>query len=468
MIEVTGLSARAGETVLLEPLDLTLAAGETLVVLGDSGAGKSTLGAALAGAANLGVQLSGVITLRESPTPDARVPRSGRTRPTPGPAVVYLPQDPADALDPVRRIGAVLRELAGRRSGVEQACAAARLNPSLLRRFPHQLSGGQQQRAALAQLLVVEPAVLVLDEPTSGLDPTTAAELVDRLTDLCARGTALVLLTHDHAAARRLGGAAIELSRGRVVRRGPVAELAAEPAAGPDRARPPAGPPRLSARGLRVADRAGRTVLRGIDLDVSVGEVVAVVGRSGAGKTTLGRALAGLVSATGTVTVDGTVLPARRRRAHRRAVQYVHQDTRATFRAHRPVVEQVARPAVLLRGLAPAAARAEAEAVLGGLGLAPDLVARRPGTLSGGQLQRAAVARALLARPAVLVADEVTSALDARHRGLVLAALRAAGDTAVVVISHDLPAVDAVADRVVVVADGLLSPSPGRRPSGTR
>jgi peptide/nickel transport system ATP-binding protein len=114
---------------------------------------------------------------------------------------------------------------------------------------------------------------------------------------------------------------------------------------------------------------------------------------------------------------------------------------------------------VLLRGVAPAAARAEAAALLAALGLDPAVADRRPGTLSGGQLQRAAVARAVAARPAVLVADEVTGALDARRRTLLLTALddlRRTHDTAILLVSHDLPLVEEVADRVLVVADGAL------------
>src|SRR5690606_23483920 len=105
----------------------------------------------------------------------------------------------------------------------------------------------------------------------------------------------------------------------------------------------------------------------------------------------------------------------KRTAAQRRAVQYVHQDPRSTFRPHRPVDEQVARPAVLLRAIPKDAALAEARDLLARLGVDPAVASRHPVTLSGGQLQRATVARALVARPAVLVCDEVTSALDAAH-----------------------------------------------------
>ncbi|GEL24910.1 ABC transporter ATP-binding protein [Pseudonocardia sulfidoxydans NBRC 16205] len=460
VLEITGLCADAGEHRLLHDVDLVLDRGEVLAVLGESGAGKSTLGLALLGESAPGVELS--------VSGDSRCRDYRRSRPSG--SVALLPQHPGAVLDPVRRVGPVLRELAalrhrdraGRATAIADACEAARFDPTLLRRFPHQLSGGQQQRAALAQTLVTGPDVVVLDEPTTGLDPATSAELVERLDVLRARGTALVLLTHDLDVARALGGRAMRLDHGRVVARGTVAELLGPAAPHEVPTGRLIGDVRLQVRGLAIADRTGRPVLHGVDLDARAGELLGVVGLSGAGKTTLGRCVAGLAPARGTVRVDGALLSARigrRSRAQRRAVQYVHQDPRATFLAHRNVVDQVARPAVLLRNVPTAAARDEAHELLTRLGVAPEVAARRPGTLSGGQLQRAAVARALLAHPSVLVCDEVTSALDAAHRDHLLAAidaLRHDHDTTVLLICHDLPLVERVADRIVVVDDGRV------------
>nr|WP_238590203.1 ATP-binding cassette domain-containing protein [Pseudonocardia sp. AL041005-10] len=166
---------------------------------------------------------------------------------------------------------------------------------------------------------------------------------------------------------------------------------------------------------------------------------------------------------SGTVRVDG-----RDPAGDRRAVQYVDQDGRSAFLDHRPVLDQVARPAVLLRGRSPADARAAAVAQLERLGVSAATAARRPGGLSGGQLQRASVARALLAGPTVLVADEATSALDGGHRALLLAELRRLcreDGTAVLLISHD-PVAVASADRVVTLVDGRVAAAPQPVPAG--
>lgn len=133
------------------------------------------------------------------------------------------------------------------------------------------------------------------------------------------------------------------------------------------------------------------------------------------------------------------------------------QDARAAFDEHRPVVRQVARTAVRLRGADAETAGREAADVLARLGLPEELVRRRPGELSGGELQRAALARALLARPRVLLCDEITSGLDAVTRRDIVRTLAELvgerGDVALVLITHDL-ATAALAHRVAVLDAG--------------
>ncbi len=209
----------------------------------------------------------------------------------------------------------------------------------------------------------------------------------------------------------------------------------------------------------------GRTpVLRVPRLALRAGECLAVVGRSGSGKTTLGRCLAGLHRHhDGTVLLDGVPLPRSLRHRDRErlaAVQYVFQDARAAFDEHRPVLDQVARTAVRLRGTDAHAARAEALDTFARLGLTHALARRRPGALSGGELQRAALARALLARPRVLVCDEITSGLDTVTRRALLDLL--AGLPAdrpglsLVLITHD-PQTARLAHRTVVVEAGHVT-----------
>ncbi|QFG26184.1 ABC transporter ATP-binding protein [Actinomadura sp. WMMB 499] len=490
LLEIRALSAHAARVPLLEGVGLTVAAGTIAAVVGPSGSGKTTLGLAALGASRPGIRLGGEVRLDgadllAAPEPRRRVLRTG----TAG----HLPQHPETVLDPVRRIGGPLAELAAlrhrarpdRRAAARAALATAGLpGPEFPRRFPHQLSGGQQRRAALASALVTGARLLVLDEPTSGLDPVTAAALGDRLDALAADGTALLLLTHDLPLVRRLAAHVTVLEHGRAVAQGPPERVLDAPSGRRAAPRPAPAVTARSAAGVTAADvavrrRTGRSPLAGpVSLSFPPGTATALIGPSGAGKTTFGRVLAGLTPPTaGAVAHDGVRLArrvGRRSAAGRRAVQYVHQSAAESFEAHRPVLSQIAATGRLLRGLPPAAAEAEARGVAARLGLDGAQLGRLPAALSGGQLQRCALARALMARPALLVCDEVTSALDEPTRDRVLDELPGLlpADAALLLVTHDLAAVRRAAATVAVLDGGrcvqhtglrefLASPSPG-------
>lgn len=478
-LRVRGLDARVGDKRLLDAIDLDVRSGEVTVVLGESGSGKTTLGLALLGGRRGAAEPSGSAVLDGIELLETSGNRPG--------LVGHLPQHPGAVLNPVRRIGGVLTELASSRHpkhdrsfAVNEALRRARLRPDaeLLRRYPHQLSGGQHQRVALAQTLVSEPRVLVLDEPTTGLDTVTRAEMIATLTELARTGTAIVLLTHDLGLARQIGHRILVLRDGVVVERGDAGKVLVDPDHEharelveaeprlPDEpvARQDSGPADdrcLSASGLGKKTVNGTPLLREVDLVVRRGRSIGIVGRSGAGKTTLGRCLAGLTRAdSGRVSLDGKPLAPgirRRTRAQRTAVQYIHQDARASFDAFRPVVNQLARSARLSRGMSKRTAGAEAFRVLATVGVDEADGARRPAGLSGGQLQRAAVARALLADPAVLICDEITSAQDMVNQSELIELLAWTARTArvsLVLISHDLPAIASLVDEICVLDAG--------------
>ncbi|WP_245782505.1 ABC transporter ATP-binding protein [Actinokineospora terrae] len=450
VVEVVGLRVEVGRA-LVDGVSFGVGKGEVLAIVGASGSGKTTVGLALLGEFPVGAGVSGDVRVR------------GR--------VGFVPQHPGAVLNPVRRVGAVLRELATA-AEVGRAVEAARFPRALLDRYPHQLSGGQQQRLVLAQALLCDPAVVVADEPTTGLDRETRDEVVAEFASIVARGTALVVLSHDMEVVRALADHVVVLRAGKVIESGPAAELLTAPRhpytrallVEPLRA---AANDAISAERLRIegltAKHGRNVVLQDIDLHVSAGECVAVMGPSGSGKTTLARCIVGLhPPSEGTVALDGRPL-ARTLRSRSRedlaAVQYVFQDARASFDHRRPVLDQVARTAARLRGMSTADSRSAALAALAEVRLTEETARRRPATLSGGELHRAALARALLARPRVLVCDEITTGLDAVTRTSVLrllAALRAAHGLTLVLITHDHAVADHLADRVVTLHNGLV------------
>ena len=484
MISVRGLTARAGPAVLLDGVSFEAAPGRVVALVGESGSGKTTTGLALLGAHHPDVMLSGQILVDGVDIlADAAAAEAVRGR-----SVGFVPQDPAAALNPARQVGRVLTEVARHHAGgamadqaVADALAAAQLGTeaALLRRHPHQLSGGQQQRMVMAQALAAGPGVLVLDEPTTCLDSVARSRLISELDQLVRGGLGLVLLCHDLGLVRALADDLVVLQRGRVCEAGRAADVlararhpytaelvAAEPILHRGREEPRAGAEVLTAVDITARHRRSRgrpVVLDGVSASVARGACLAVVGVSGSGKTTLARCLVGLhADYAGEVVLEGHRLaPAARRRSREqlRSVQYVAQDSRGSFDPRRPVVDAVARVAMKLGGLDAHAAMAEAMKLLARLGVDASTASRRPPQCSGGELQRAALARALVVGPEVVVCDEITSSLDVVTQASVLALLdelRRKEGMALVFISHDLAVVSRIAERVAVIDCGRI------------
>ncbi|MCZ8106336.1 MAG: ABC transporter ATP-binding protein [Burkholderiales bacterium] len=228
-------------------------------------------------------------------------------------------------------------------------------------------------------------------------------------------------------------------------------------------------PPLLSIEDLsvsfRVPDATGRSVrrvnaVRGVTLSVARGQVLGIVGESGSGKSTVARTVVGLNEPTaGTIKVDGAVLPARRGAAARAGLQMVFQDHASTLNPFQTVarilddVMRVANP-----GMSTAERRAQAGLLIDRIGLDASALERRPSGFSGGQRQRISIARALSARPRLLICDEPTSALDVSVQAQILALLHTlrTDGLSMVFISHNLAVVRQVADRIAVMFAGLV------------
>ncbi|GIG34673.1 nickel ABC transporter ATP-binding protein NikE [Cellulomonas pakistanensis] len=498
VLEVAGLRVafpRGGE--VLHGVDLRVAAGECVAVVGGSGAGKSVLARTLVGLAGEGARadvradrlaLLGRDALRFS----GRDWRAARGR-----DVGLVLQDALGSLDPLRTVGAEVGEaLAVRRPGAGPAAPrvdrAERVLAALdeaglpdpavrARQRPGELSGGMRQRALIASAVVARPPLLVADEPTTALDATVAARVLDLLAGLRDSGTAVVLVTHDLGAVARVADRVLVLQDGRVVEEGPTAAVLGAPREAYTRelvaaARLGDGPGDVAAPGAAVLEGRGLrrvfplpgggslTAVDGVDVAVRAGEAVGLVGESGSGKTTLARLLlAADAPDAGEVLLDGrpwSALPERDRRALRSGIRLVPQDPLGTVDP-RLTVRAVLR-AALATAPHPSARRdrdAAAAALLARVHLPAEVLDRRPRTLSGGQRQRVAIARALASEPRVLLLDEPVSALDVQVQAAVLdllVELRRDTGVAMVLVSHDLGVVRRVCDRVLVMSGGRV------------
>ena len=447
-IDVRDLTVTIGEGDLVSRASFHLEAGEIAALVGESGSGKTTTALALLGEKPPGAVLSGSVEI------DGRVG--------------FIPQQPSAALNPVRRIGSALAEIARLhvpknqvRHRVLDALRRARMpdGERFLRRYPHQLSGGQQQRIVLAQALIGEPGLLIADEPTTGQDPVVRAEIAAELRAVSQQGVAILLLTHDLDLVRDLAHRVLLVEGGRIR----ASDVDAVTATAPVATAPPQNTePVLSVRELTAGHR-GTDTLHGVSLQVAAGERLAVLGRSGSGKTTLARCVSGLHRhRSGEVVLDDRPLPPvlrRRTRDQLARVQHVFQDARASFSEFTPVLDQVARTAERLRAVPRDRARARAADELAQLGIPESTASRPPSGLSGGELQRAALVRAVLAEPDVLICDEITSGLDPKRRADlldVLAKLQHNTGCALLIITHDLAGVAGLAHRVLVLDEGRV------------
>ena len=461
--------ARRRGAEILRDIDLSIAAGECLAIVGSSGAGKSVLTRSLLGLTQAEPDWTVCAERFEFTGRDVRRARQSTWRRLRGSAVSLVLQDALQSLDPLRTIGAEVGEALAvhgvprseRRTAVIDALTAAGLPDAeeRLGQRPGQLSGGMRQRALIASAIVGDPSLIIADEPTTALDPITAARVLDLLGSIRDRGAGVLLVSHDLAAVSRVADRVAVISEGRIVETGPTTRVLTAPrhdatrrlvAAIPSGAAAPATEPGRELIALREVRRTfaapggGEAGVRGASLSVRAGESLGIVGASGAGKTTLARILVGAERPdSGTVETQGSA-------AEEPVIRLIPQDPLSTFDPR----WRVSRIVGTSRRSASAPSAAE---LLSQVGLDPELLDRRPVSLSGGQRQRVAIARALAAEPDVLVCDEPVSALDAATQADVLALLRRLQEergVALVFVSHDLAAVRSLCSRTLVLRGG--------------
>ncbi|MBS7705097.1 ABC transporter ATP-binding protein [Chelatococcus asaccharovorans] len=459
---VSGLSVAAGTTTIVDDVSFTLSQGRPMTLLGASGSGKSLVAHAIMGSLPPGLTASGAIHLDGADlfaADDRPDTRWGRT-------IALLPQEPWLALDPTMRIGAQVMEVHRHLHGARPAEARRRGLSDLAEvgladradAYPFALSGGMCQRAAIAIAHAAGAGLLIADEPTKGLDAVLRDGVVARLRREVEQGRLLLTITHDIAVAKALGGMIGVMLDGRLVEFGPAAEVLERPrhdyaraliAADPSHWRAPSlpAPTDVVVQGHKLAKSfGGRELFSGLDISVRRGEVIAITGPSGCGKTTIGNLLLGLAAPdAGGVERSRGVAPQR--------FQKLYQDPPAAFAPHQTLRRGLEHLLKLHR-----LPWRQAEEAMERLALAPVLLDRRPGEVSGGELQRFAILRALLLDPVFLFADEATSRLDPVSQQDVVAilidAVRNRG-LALLIVTHEIALAERVASRVIRIGSDL-------------
>jgi peptide/nickel transport system ATP-binding protein len=500
---VTEVATPEGRRTVVDRVTLDVSPGETLCVAGESGSGKS---------------MTALSIMRLLPEPTARIAsgsislngrdltglRESQMRRVRGNEIAMIFQEPMTSLNPVLTIGRQLTEAirahrpVGRteaRADAIRALDAVRIGEAARRlgQYPHELSGGMRQRVMIAIALACNPKVLIADEPTTSLDVTVQAQILALIRTLQRDfGTALMLITHDMGVVAEMADRVIVMRHGREVETGSVRQIFQAPrdpytrsllesvprlgamAGKPDTPLQPASAPVVTVGDLNVTfDLGGGLLVRsrhrhrikavdGISFQVGAGETLSLVGESGCGKSTTGKALLGLVPWKGSIQIAGTAtagLNSAAMRKVRREIQMVFQDPYASLDGRMTVGDLVAEPMVVHRVAAGSELRDRVASLFRRVGLEPEHMRRHPHEFSGGQRQRICIARALSLSPKIIVADESVSALDVSVQARVLALLaelQAELGIAYLFIAHDMAVVEQISHRVAVMFRGRI------------
>ncbi len=510
-LEIT-FNMKRGPVHAVRGVSFALKRGEMLAVVGESGCGKTAmcrtimrLHAGSAHVKNGSIMLAAeadagpdagpldILSLSDAEMDDIR-----------GRRIAMILQDPMSSLDPTYSVGDQIAEVIlrhGSRSGAsgggrsvskrEARAEAVRLLETVgiddaekrSKEHPFMFSGGMRQRVAIAVALAAGPDILICDEPTTSLDPGTQEQVMALIGELRRTlGLSVIFITHDIGLVREQADRVLIMKEGKIIESGPCEEIFEDPReeytkelifyAGygkgkshthgeirfrdgvPFHEEGHEHRPLIEVRNVvksyeKPGREAGRlTVLDGFSMDVGRGEIVGIVGPSGAGKSTLARLVMEMeIPDSGQIRFLEDVRK-----------QMIFQDSVAAFNEHMTIEEIIAEPMMLGASgekLRKKAALERARSMMDQVGLPAELAARYPYDVSGGQRQRAAIARALITDPDLLVADEPISSLDVPVQSQIVHLIqKLAGERqlTVLLIAHDLPMVMHVADRIVEIS----------------
>jgi len=506
---------------VVRDVSFSVAPGETVAIVGESGSGKSVTSLSImrllqSDSSRIeGTIMLGGRDLLSLPEHEMRKVR--------GNDVSMIFQEPMTSLNPLFTIGDQISEALLCHKDMSAADAKAETIrllekvriPSAASRFdeyPHRFSGGMRQRVMIAMALASKPKLLIADEPTTALDVTIQGQILDLIKMLQEEeGTSVLFITHDMGVVAEIADRTVVMYRGEQVERGATADifhrgqhpytralLSAVPVLGSmqsyeqplrfpvvnaatGESETPAEMPDTVAREKPVLQVKNLTKrfdihsglfgkLRGrvhavenVSFDLFAGETLSLVGESGCGKSTTGRAIMRLIEPqSGSVIVDGRdvlSLGKRDMREMRKSVQMIFQDPFASLNPRMTVGQAIAEPYLEHRmGTAREAKEIVAD-MLHKVGLTPDMASRYPHEFSGGQRQRICIARALALQPKVIVADESVSALDVSIKAQVINLmldLQQSLNLSFLFISHDMAVVERVSHRVAVMYLGEI------------
>ena len=510
----------------VDGISLKVHRGRTLALVGESGSGKSVTSLSIMRLIEHGggTITQGEILLkdRQGRVRDLCKLPPAELREVRGADVAMIFQEPMISLNPVFTVGEQIAESLrlhrhlSEHSAAKEAVKLLKLvripdAPRIAASYPHQLSGGMRQRVMIAMALACKPALLIADEPTTALDVTIQAQILALIRSLQKKvDMGVLFITHDMGVVAEIADDVAVMRYGKIVERGPVEEVFAHPKHPYTRALLAAVPRLGSMKGtqeperfklldaetgeavisennevskpsdvvLSVRDICKRFVVRTdwfgrpthrvhacehVSFDLRKGETLALVGESGCGKSTTGRAVLRLLDVdSGSIIFnnrDITRISASELKNQRRNMQMIFQDPFASLDPRMTVGYLIAEP-MLIHGITDrTGAEQRVKELLERVGLSPSMASRYPHEFSGGQRQRVCIARALALNPEVIVADESVAALDVSIRAQVvnlMLDLQQQLGLSFIFISHDMGVVERISHRVAVMYLGQI------------
>ncbi len=472
------------QVTIVDEVSLQLQRGKVLGLIGESGAGKSTIGLASMGYGRGGVRITGgEVIVNGRDILKGGIPGLRKLR---GREVCYVAQSAAAAFNPAHQLMDQVVEAAVRHGTLSRAEAAKKAvdlfrklglpNPeSIGKRYPHQVSGGQLQRVMTAMALCSDPDLIVFDEPTTALDVTTQIDVLAAIKDAIRDfGVAALYITHDLAVVAQVSDEIMVLRYGKMVEHGDTEQIIHHPRQDYTKAlvsvrsivheeKKPSPEPLLKVDNITAAygGAAGVKVLKKVSVELHPGQTLAVVGESGSGKSTLARVITGLLPPIeGSVRFAGRTLSralAQRTKDDLRELQMIYQMADVAMNPRQTVATIIGRPLEFYFGMRGAERDRRVVELLDEIEMGAKFLDRYPAELSGGQKQRVCIARALAAKPKLIICDEVTSALDPLVADGILKLLlnlQKIENVAYLFITHDLATVKAIADSIAVMYRG--------------
>ena len=463
IFEVKQLNASYGQEVVLKYLDFSIKEGEVIGIIGESGIGKSTFLECLLGNIHQKVMMNAAEMkfLEENWLTLSSKKRREYLKQDIG--IIF--QNGQHSLDPLFTISQQLEELMlePNHQTMIAVLKMVQLEDKVLQLYPHELSGGMLQRVMIAMAFINQPKLIIADEPFSALDISLQMEMMQLILHLAKQfHTATIMVTHQRELAYQFCTKVLTLEEGYFV------EKKKELHERIPFVRDTGVDTEVFFQLKNVSNhyQSDDAILQSVTVDIPKYKVTGIMGHSGAGKTTLAKILSGFIPYEGSIEIEGKEfrdLLDHEKQSYYRRVQYLFQNSLLSFNPNQTIVKSLEEPLRFMRRIENRTERMQViQELFTSLELELAWLEKYPHQLSGGQCQRCAIARAILARPECLICDEITSSLDDANQEKVIKVLKKVQEETkmtILFISHNQSLIDSICSNVIVLTEGRLMDS---------